>query len=77
MKKSSNSVDTSDSNHLVNQPLKHWESNNSIVVDSTPKRDQEFVNDQEEPLNHVEAKRQRREKLNQRFYVLWSQTFVK
>ncbi|KAG6719031.1 hypothetical protein I3842_04G183000 [Carya illinoinensis] len=34
------------------------------------KRGRKPANGREEPLNHVEAKRQRREKLNQRFYAL-------
>ncbi|KAL9229005.1 hypothetical protein vseg_004523 [Gypsophila vaccaria] len=39
--------------------------------DSKPrKRGRKPANGREEPLNHVEAERQRREKLNQRFYAL-------
>ncbi|KAK4801546.1 hypothetical protein SAY86_022033 [Trapa natans] len=39
--------------------------------DSRPrKRGRKPANGREEPLNHVEAERQRREKLNQRFYAL-------
>jgi transcription factor MYC2 len=34
------------------------------------KRGRKPANDREEPLNHVQAERQRREKLNQRFYAL-------
>ncbi|KAK1360793.1 hypothetical protein POM88_045267 [Heracleum sosnowskyi] len=34
------------------------------------KRGRKPVNGREEPLNHVEAERQRREKLNQKFYAL-------
>jgi len=34
------------------------------------KRGRKPANNREEPLNHVEAERQRREKLNQRFYAL-------
>jgi hypothetical protein len=34
------------------------------------KRGRKPANGREEPLNHVEAERQRREKLNQRFYAL-------
>ncbi|KAJ4881400.1 Transcription factor MYC2 [Raphanus sativus] len=45
------------------------------VVKETPekrpkKRGRKPANGREEPLNHVEAERQRREKLNQRFYAL-------
>ncbi|CAK9195274.1 unnamed protein product [Sphagnum jensenii] len=36
------------------------------------KRGRKPANNREEPLNHVEAERQRREKLNQRFYALRS-----
>ncbi|RYR02686.1 hypothetical protein Ahy_B06g081485 isoform F [Arachis hypogaea] len=36
------------------------------------KRGRKPANGREEPLNHVEAERQRREKLNQRFYALRS-----
>jgi hypothetical protein len=34
------------------------------------KRGRKPANDREEPLNHVQAERQRREKLNKRFYAL-------
>ncbi|XP_057497872.1 transcription factor MTB1-like [Actinidia eriantha] len=41
------------------------------VDDKRPrKRGRKPANGREEPLNHVEAERQRREKLNQRFYAL-------
>ncbi|PIN19943.1 hypothetical protein CDL12_07373 [Handroanthus impetiginosus] len=46
---------------------------NSRVVDPEKrprKRGRKPANGREEPLNHVEAERQRREKLNQRFYAL-------
>ncbi|KAI3701291.1 hypothetical protein L2E82_45944 [Cichorium intybus] len=43
----------------------------SITDDKRPrKRGRKPANGREEPLNHVEAERQRREKLNQRFYAL-------
>ncbi|KDP28477.1 hypothetical protein JCGZ_14248 [Jatropha curcas] len=43
----------------------------STVDDRRPrKRGRKPANGREEPLNHVEAERQRREKLNQRFYAL-------
>ncbi|WVZ72958.1 hypothetical protein U9M48_021338, partial [Paspalum notatum var. saurae] len=42
-----------------------------IIEDRRPrKRGRKPANGREEPLNHVEAERQRREKLNQRFYAL-------
>lgn len=44
----------------------------SLNVDPKPprKRGRKPANDREEPLTHVQAERQRREKLNQRFYAL-------
>ncbi|KAG0461201.1 hypothetical protein HPP92_021498 [Vanilla planifolia] len=43
----------------------------SIIDEPRPKkRGRKPANGREEPLNHVEAERQRREKLNQRFYAL-------
>uniref|UniRef100_A0A2P2JU33 Transcription factor n=1 Tax=Rhizophora mucronata TaxID=61149 RepID=A0A2P2JU33_RHIMU len=45
----------------------------AIADDRRPrKRGRKPANGREEPLNHVEAERQRREKLNQRFYALRS-----
>ncbi|KAG6545148.1 hypothetical protein Mapa_013413 [Marchantia paleacea] len=46
----------------------------SFTVGQKPprKRGRKPANDREEPLNHVQAERQRREKLNQRFYALRS-----
>ncbi|PIN12385.1 hypothetical protein CDL12_15011 [Handroanthus impetiginosus] len=42
-----------------------------LLEDKRPrKRGRKPANGREEPLNHVEAERQRREKLNQRFYAL-------
>nr|WDQ29611.1 transcription factor MYC3 [Santalum album] len=49
------------------------ETDSSRVVDPEKrprKRGRKPANGREEPLNHVEAERQRREKLNQRFYAL-------
>ncbi|KAJ4951463.1 hypothetical protein NE237_028295 [Protea cynaroides] len=49
------------------------EAESSRVVDTEKrprKRGRKPANGREEPLNHVEAERQRREKLNQRFYAL-------
>ncbi|CAA7044371.1 unnamed protein product [Microthlaspi erraticum] len=50
-------------------------NNNTVCVvdEKRPrKRGRKPANGREEPLNHVEAERQRREKLNQRFYALRS-----
>ncbi|BBN20491.1 hypothetical protein Mp_Vg00340 [Marchantia polymorpha subsp. ruderalis] len=45
-----------------------------VLVEQKPprKRGRKPAHDREEPLNHVQAERQRREKLNQRFYALRS-----
>ncbi|KAK9074293.1 hypothetical protein SSX86_006890 [Deinandra increscens subsp. villosa] len=44
-----------------------------VIDEKRPrKRGRKPANGREEPLNHVEAERQRREKLNQRFYALRS-----
>ncbi|EOA16246.1 hypothetical protein CARUB_v10004392mg [Capsella rubella] len=63
-----------DSNHsdLEASVVKEAESNRTVVEpEKKPrKRGRKPANGREEPLNHVEAERQRREKLNQRFYSL-------
>lgn len=47
------------------------EDRTGLADDKRPrKRGRKPANGREEPLNHVEAERQRREKLNQRFYAL-------
>ncbi|KAM1591834.1 hypothetical protein FF1_035735 [Malus domestica] len=46
------------------------ESSAQIDEGKPRKRGRKPANGREEPLNHVEAERQRREKLNQRFYAL-------
>nr|WOV89700.1 MYC17 [Pogostemon cablin] len=47
------------------------EEASGVIEDKRPrKRGRKPANGREEPLNHVEAERQRREKLNQRFYAL-------
>lgn len=47
------------------------EEQSALADDKRPrKRGRKPANGREEPLNHVEAERQRREKLNQRFYAL-------
>ncbi|XP_010538366.1 PREDICTED: transcription factor MYC2-like [Tarenaya hassleriana] len=53
----------------------HSDLEASVVKEAVPekrprKRGRKPANGREEPLNHVEAERQRREKLNQRFYAL-------
>ncbi|CAK9143807.1 unnamed protein product [Ilex paraguariensis] len=52
--------------------LEQTEEDSSIQPDERKprKRGRKPANGREEPLNHVEAERQRREKLNQRFYAL-------
>lgn len=63
-----------DSNHsdLEASVVKEAESTRIVVEpEKKPrKRGRKPANGREEPLNHVEAERQRREKLNQRFYSL-------
>ncbi|KAK1425269.1 hypothetical protein QVD17_20618 [Tagetes erecta] len=48
------------------------ESGKPVIIDEKRprKRGRKPANGRDEPLNHVEAERQRREKLNQRFYAL-------
>ncbi|KAG0455325.1 hypothetical protein HPP92_024617 [Vanilla planifolia] len=55
-----------------NSDVEHsCKENPSIIDEQRPrKRGRKPANGREEPLNHVEAERQRREKLNQRFYAL-------
>jgi hypothetical protein len=73
-------IDFSTGPSLVSRPLS-VESESSDIETSTckeeptaekrpRKRGRKPANGREEPLNHVEAERQRREKLNQRFYAL-------
>nr|XP_027188842.1 transcription factor bHLH3 isoform X2 [Cicer arietinum] len=51
--------------------LGNEESSSPLADERKPrKRGRKPANGREEPLNHVEAERQRREKLNQRFYAL-------
>nr|AKN09578.1 basic helix-loop-helix transcription factor [Salvia miltiorrhiza] len=62
-----------DSDHSDLEPSVVKEVECSTVVDPEKrprKRGRKPANGREEPLNHVEAERQRREKLNQRFYAL-------
>lgn len=54
----------------VEASFKEAECSQAIVERRPRKRGRKPANGREEPLNHVEAERQRREKLNQRFYAL-------
>uniref|UniRef100_A0A0D6R098 BHLH domain-containing protein n=1 Tax=Araucaria cunninghamii TaxID=56994 RepID=A0A0D6R098_ARACU len=54
----------------VEASIKEAECNQAFVERRPRKRGRKPANGREEPLNHVEAERQRREKLNQRFYAL-------
>ncbi|XP_077237623.1 transcription factor MYC2-like [Tasmannia lanceolata] len=61
-----------DSDHSdLEASVRESESSRIVDVEKRPrKRGRKPANGREEPLNHVEAERQRREKLNQRFYAL-------
>ncbi|KAK7252479.1 hypothetical protein RIF29_36445 [Crotalaria pallida] len=61
----------SDHSDLEASVVKDPESSRVVEPEKKPrKRGRKPANGREEPLNHVEAERQRREKLNQRFYAL-------
>ncbi|XP_051129941.1 transcription factor MYC1-like [Andrographis paniculata] len=63
----------SDHSELEASIAKEMESKVGEIENEKPrprKRGRKPANGREEPLNHVEAERQRREKLNQRFYTL-------
>lgn len=61
----------SDHSDLEVSVVKEAESSRAVDPEKRPrKRGRKPANGREEPLNHVEAERQRREKLNQRFYAL-------
>nr|AIA22170.1 MYC2 [Gentiana rigescens] len=61
----------SDHSDLEASVAKEAESSRVVDPEKRPrKRGRKPANGREEPLNHVEAERQRREKLNQRFYAL-------
>lgn len=74
MKSSNNGTTTGDSDHSDLEASVVREADSSRVVAEPEKRPRKRgrkpANGREEPLNHVEAERQRREKLNQRFYAL-------
>ncbi|XP_068634707.1 transcription factor MYC2-like [Aristolochia californica] len=61
-----------DSDHSdLDASVREAESSQIVEAEKKPrKRGRKPANGREEPLNHVEAERQRREKLNQRFYAL-------
>ncbi|KAL6008372.1 Transcription factor myc2 [Asimina triloba] len=61
-----------DSDHSdLEASVREAESSRIVDTEKRPrKRGRKPANGREEPLNHVEAERQRREKLNQRFYAL-------
>lgn len=56
----------------VEAPCKEVTFKTTVEERRPRKRGRKPANGREEPLNHVEAERQRREKLNQRFYALRS-----
>ncbi|KAJ6415559.1 hypothetical protein OIU84_004372 [Salix udensis] len=61
----------SDHSDLEASVVKEADSSRVVEPEKRPrKRGRKPANGREEPLNHVEAERQRREKLNQRFYAL-------
>ncbi|KAJ8754415.1 hypothetical protein K2173_002866 [Erythroxylum novogranatense] len=70
---SSGVMKSGDSDHsdLEASVVKDADSSRIVEPEKKPrKRGRKPANGREEPLNHVEAERQRREKLNQRFYAL-------
>ncbi|KAK8622046.1 hypothetical protein V6N13_097673 [Hibiscus sabdariffa] len=69
--KSSGGVGDSDHSDLEASVVKEADSSRVVEPEKRPrKRGRKPANGREEPLNHVEAERQRREKLNQKFYAL-------
>ncbi|KAJ7943822.1 transcription factor MYC2-like [Quillaja saponaria] len=69
--KSSGGGGDSDHSDLEVSVVKEANSSKVVEPEKRPrKRGRKPANGREEPLNHVEAERQRREKLNQRFYAL-------
>ena len=59
-----------ESEHSDVEAASFKEADKAITDKRPPKRGRKPANGREEPLNHVEAERQRHEKLNQRFYAL-------
>ncbi|XP_048140994.1 transcription factor MYC2-like isoform X2 [Rhodamnia argentea] len=71
MLKSVSGTGDSDHSDVEASVVKEPESSKVVEPEKRPrKRGRKPANGREEPLNHVEAERQRREKLNQRFYAL-------
>ncbi|PON87401.1 Basic helix-loop-helix transcription factor [Trema orientale] len=69
--KSSGGAGDSDHSDLEASVVREVDSSRVVEPEKRPrKRGRKPANGREEPLNHVEAERQRREKLNQRFYAL-------
>ncbi|XVF52354.1 hypothetical protein PTKIN_Ptkin05aG0012000 [Pterospermum kingtungense] len=69
--KSSGGRDSPDHSDIEASVVKEADSSRVVEPEKKPrKRGRKPANGREEPLNHVEAERQRREKLNQRFYAL-------
>ncbi|KAE8728407.1 Transcription factor MYC2 [Hibiscus syriacus] len=61
----------SDNSDIEASVVKEADSCRAVEPEKRPrKRGRKPANGREEPLNHVEAERQRREKLNQKFYAL-------
>jgi transcription factor MYC2 len=71
VKSSGGGAGDSDHSDLEASVVKEADSSRVVDPEKRPrKRGRKPANGREEPLNHVEAERQRREKLNQRFYAL-------
>ncbi|KAL2901396.1 Transcription factor MYC2 [Bienertia sinuspersici] len=72
--KSSNNGGADSDHSELEASVREVDSSSRVVVPEPEKRPRKRgrkpANGREEPLNHVEAERQRREKLNQRFYAL-------
>ncbi|XP_015085364.1 transcription factor MYC2-like [Solanum pennellii] len=71
MKSGGGGGEDSEHSDLEASVVKEADSSRVVEPEKRPrKRGRKPANGREEPLNHVEAERQRREKLNQRFYAL-------
>ncbi|KAK4368720.1 hypothetical protein RND71_012512 [Anisodus tanguticus] len=71
MKSGGGGREDSDHSNLEASVVKEADSSKVVEPEKRPrKRGRKLANGREKPLNHVEAERQRREKLNQRFYAL-------
>ncbi|CAN4128161.1 unnamed protein product [Withania somnifera] len=71
MKSGGGGGEDSDHSDLEASVVKEADSSRVVEPEKRPrKRGRKPANGREGPLNHVEAERQRREKLNQRFYAL-------